>query len=65
MENEKGVSLVNFWLKLKFLHETNNEFFLENIENVKNLFYKWCKEILSLKEYLKLRHQERLLSVEK
>ena len=65
MEFEKGVSLVSFLLKIKYLLDVNNEFIVKEFERLKNLFLKWCQQISSLKGYLKYRHQEQLLSIEK
>lgn len=67
MENEKGVSLVNFLLKVKYLYDNKDksEFLFKNSECLENLLAKWCQEIQSLKGYLKFRNQERLLAIQR
>ncbi len=65
MENEKGVSLTSFLLKVKFLIEAKNEFLMKNFDNLKSLLVTWCQQISNLKGYLEYRNQKGLLSLQK
>ena len=65
MENEKGVSLTSFLLKVKFLIESANGFIMKNFDSLKSLLISWCQQISNLKGYLEYRNQKGLLSLQK